>query len=460
MFYYIHTSSRLLVNGFGNLHAKFPSYFYDGVPKQLRHDVANCSCKTLFFLFFLFLAQISGAQTIYADKVYKPTIKTVEFYNSAKEGSFPIINLASAEQLMFDFDELGSNSHTYNYIIEHCDADWNPSRISPTEYLQSFTEDRIQEYRNSTNTIQKYVHYELLFPNRNIAPRIAGNYLLKVYESDVNNPVITRRFYVVNNRANVLAEVTVSQNVALRATNQKINFQVDFNGMNVQNPYGDVRILVMQNARPETAQLNTRPTFIRGTSLLYSDIAINDFAGGNEYRHFDTRSLRLNSERIQRIFRDTANTVLLLTDQPRGNDNYLQLYDNNGGFNIRNQEGRDPRYDADYAQMYFNLAASGAPVDQSVYLVGKFNDYLLNDASKMSYDVQRGRYYLNTLLKQGVYDYQYVLVDKAGHTDYTALEGNHFETENDYQLLVYYRPPGARWEELVGFRQLNTGLRR
>ncbi len=409
-----------------------------------------------FILCLLSLIQSSSAQTIYADKVYKPSIKTVEFYNTTKEGSFPIINLASADQLILDFDELGTRYVTYNYTIEHCDAEWNPSRISPTEYLQAFTEDRIQEYRNSTNTIQKFVHYELQFPNRNIAPKLAGNYLLKVYESDANNPVITRRFYVVNNRANIFAEVAVSQNIALRPTNQKINFQVDFNGMAVQNPYGDVRILVMQNARPETAQLNTRPTFIRGTSLIYNDIAINDFAGGNEFRHLDTRSLRLNSERVQRIFRDTINTVLLLTDQSRGNDNYLQLYDNNGRFNVRNQEGRDPRYDADYAQIYFNLAASGAPVDQSVYVIGKYNDYALNDASKMTYDVMRGRYYYNTPLKQGIYDYQYVLVDKTGHADYSALEGNHFETENDYQLLVYYRPPGARWEELVGFRQLNT----
>lgn len=423
-----------------------------------RNDI-NLFCITLIFCLSSFI-QNTSAQTVYTDKVYKPGIKTVELYNIAKEGSFPIINLASGEQLLFDFDELGSNYHTYNYTIEHCDAEWNPSRISPTEYLQPFTEDRIQEYRNSTNTIQKYVHYELLFPNRNIAPKLAGNYLLKVYESDANNPIITRRFYVVNNHANIFAEVAVSQNIALRATNQKINFQIDFNGMAIQNPYGDVRILVMQNARPERAQLNTRPTFIRGNSLLYNDVSINDFAGGNEFRHFDTRSLRLNSERVQRIFRDTTNTVLLLTDQNRGNDDYLQLYDNNGGFNIRNQEGRDPRYDADYAQVYFNLSASGAPVDQSVYVIGKYNDYTLNDASKMTYDVARGRYYFNTLMKQGIFDYQYVLVDKSGNANYGALEGNHFETENDYQLLVYYRPPGARWEELVGFRRLNTAVRR
>ncbi|OKS85327.1 type IX secretion system plug protein [Mucilaginibacter polytrichastri] len=414
----------------------------------------------ILFFCLLFFVQKSRAQIIYDNRVYRPNIKTVEFCNTIKEGAFPIISLNSNDQLLLGFDELGSNTRTYNYTVEHCDAEWNPSRISPTEYLQSFNEDRIMDYRYSVSTIQKYVHYELKLPNRNIAPKIPGNYLLKVYENgDANNPIITRRFYVVSPRANVAAQIIPSNDVALRQTNQKINLQVNFNGMVVQNPYGDIRIVIMQNGRSETALLNTRPTFIRGASLEYSDLNINDFAGGNEYRHVDTRSLRLNSEHTARIFRDTANAVLLLADRSRDQDNYLSVYDNNGGFYVRNQEGSDPVVDADYAQVYFNIGIPGSTVDNTVYVVGKFNDYVLDQRSKMNFDAAKGRYFFNTLLKQGIVDYQYVLVDKAGKPDYTTLEGNHFETENDYQVLVYYRQPGARWEELVGYLLLNTTKR-
>ena len=74
----------------------------------------------------------------------------------------------------------------------------------------------------------------------------------------------------------------------------------------------------------------------------------------------------------------------------------------------------------------------------------------------MTFDAAGTKYFNSLFLKQGVYDYTYVWVDKTGKPDINALEGSYFETENDYQILVYYRPSGSRWEELVGYRLLNS----
>ncbi|WP_454800964.1 type IX secretion system plug protein [Mucilaginibacter phyllosphaerae] len=415
--------------------------------------------KSVYIFIVSFFAGIACfAQTLpFENNVYRHEIKSIEFYNSKQAGSFPIIDLGGGETVTLGFDDLSGGSRTFNYTIQQCDATWNPSRLSPAEYLESFTDDRLNDYTYSTATFQKYTHYEVKIPNRNIIPKVSGNYILKVYEDgDQNKLILTRKLYVVSKKVAVSANIISSNNVANRRTNQKVNFTVDYTGLPVQNPNTDIRVLLMQNARPETARMNTVPTYIRGTQLVYNDVNINDIPGGNEFRHFDTRTLKLNSERISKIYKDTANTVVLLGDPSRNLPNYTLLYDIDGKFFILNQDGSDPRRDADYAHMYFSLAANKSPEDGTPYIVGQFNDYKLDDRSKLTYD-SRGRWYTDLLLKQGVYDYQYVWVSNATkQPDDTFLEGNYFETENEYQLLVYYRQAGARYEQLVGYSLLNT----
>lgn len=408
-------------------------------------------------LFLLFFHSSFGQQNIYEDKVYQPEIKAVEFYNQKEEQSFPIITLGSTEKLELRFDDLGTKSRNFSYTIEHCDAEWKSSNLSPADYLQSFTEERIHDYRYSVNTLQKYTNYTFKLPNQSIIPKLAGNYLLKVYENgDPSQLVLTRRFYILGPKVNISAEIVPSTQINTRATNQKINFQIDYSGLTIQNPYVEIRTMVMQNERADILQTTTKPQFIRGNQLIYNDIKTNDFPGGNEFRRFDLRSLRLNSEHIAKIYQDTINTVLLLGDLPWNQTNYTFRYDNNGIFFVRNQDGSDPRIDADYAHIHFSLAADKTNKDEDVYILGKFNNYQKNDQSKLQYDEIKGRFHTSLFLKQGIYDYHYITANQSlSKINDNAIDGSYFETENNYQILVYYRRPGARWEELVGYRQLN-----
>jgi len=426
---------------------------------QIKFAFRGCR----WIIFVVFALVIFGfvvpavAQTPYDNTVYRPEIKSVEFYNTKKPASFPLITLGSDEKVLLAFDNLLGGSKDYSYTIEHCDADWNSSNISTTEYLKSYQDDKITNYTYSLGTIQKYTHYELMLPNENIAPKIPGNYVLKVYEDgDQSKLVITRRLYVLSPKIGISAEVVPPNDNAQRETDQKVNFTLNYGALRIQNPAAELRTFVMQNARSETGIMNNQPTYINGTQLIFNDITQNNFPGGNEFRHFDTRSLKLNSDRVLRIVKDTANAIVMLTDPDMSGKPYTFQYDLDGAYYIMNQDGTDPRNDADYAHMFFTLGTTHTSNEGTPYLVGRFNDYKLDDNSKMQFDSRNGKFAIALFLKQGVYDYTYVWVDKAGKQDDTALEGSHFETENTYQLLVYYRPAGARWEELIGFRELSS----
>ncbi|WP_133577762.1 type IX secretion system plug protein [Pedobacter metabolipauper] len=413
----------------------------------------------VFFLMVLStqIAVAQGQQFVYENKVYQPQIRTVQCYNAQKEQSLPILTLKSNEQLVFSFDDLNGSSKNYSYTIEHCTSDWKPSRLSPLDYLDGLSEDRISDYKFSFGTIQKYTHYRLTLPNSQIKPKISGNYLLKVYEEgNAQKPVVSQRFYIVDNQASIGVDIVPSSQVSLRFSNQKINFTVVHQSP-IQNPYTDLKVIVMQNGDPLTAITNTKPAFIRPGSILYNELNSNDFPAGNEFRKFDIRSLRYKGANVQDILKDSTTNVILFQDVNTNKAKYTNLVDEDGNFFIRNQEGRDNDTDGDYVGVSFTLNATQPSANGDAYIIGRFNNFQLNEASKLNYDASRKRFYGNILLKQGLYDYKYVWLDKtSGKADQTVFEGSYFETGNTYQVYAYYKRPGSRFEELIGFTSISN----
>lgn len=395
----------------------------------------------------------------YEDHVYKKNIKTIQLHDESYELSQPILNLESQERLKLSFDDLDADLKNYSYTLIHCNANWEPSDLQPAEYIDGFADNTITDYRYSFNTLQKFTHYNTVFPNNATRITKSGNYILKVYmDGNPENIVITKRFMVYQNKISIVSKVTAASIIEDRNYKQELDFTINHEGYPITNPFGDLKIVITQNNRWDNAKTNLKPVFVKDEELVYDYDQDNVFTGGNEFRYFDMKSIRYHSERIYSVNTDTAgNHVTLYTDEKRDFKRYSTYTDINGKYLIKIQEGTNSEVEADYCYVNFFLPYDNALTDGNLYVFGAFNDWKCNRDNLMHYNEKRFGYECTLYLKQGYYNYEYVFL-KDGETaaDETIIEGMHYETENDYTIYAYHRKQGTFYDQLIGVKRLNS----
>ena len=396
----------------------------------------------------------------YDDYNYKPNIRTVQFHESTWEYAAPVISLGGTEQIELAFDDLDPNQTAYAITFVHCNADWTPSDLMTSEYLSGFFDVNIINYSFSSNTYQKYAHYSVLFPQQNVTFTKSGSYLMYMYaNSDPKNLVLSRRFMVYDNKVNIGG--TFRQTMGDdQFKKQQLDFTISAGSYDLNNPYKDMKVALVQNNRWDNAVTDIKPTFMNGSQFIYSLDDASSFNGGNEFRFFDIRSLRFLTEKVKEIYRDEnlKNHVVLYKEELRANKPYLFYNDFNGSFLIRNREAiGDSDIEGDYVYVEFFLPYPNPEPNGNFYVMGKLTDWRMNRNSKMTYNYTRMGYETKLYLKQGYYNYMYVLSNDAKKGgDETIVEGNHWDTENDYNIYVYHRKFGTYYDQLVGFKRLNT----
>ncbi|PJJ75494.1 uncharacterized protein DUF5103 [Thermoflavifilum aggregans] len=402
----------------------------------------------------------SSINWITPDHVYVPYIKTVHLYPSDMPLNYPLITLNSGQTLTLSFDDLEGGVKDYYYTIVLCNADWKPANLNPFEYIKGFSENRITQYRFSTFPLQHYTHYTLSFPNSNCAPARPGNYILKVYlNDDPSQPVFTRRFLVVNQAVQIAGKIEQPINPKIFQTYQKVNIQIDTRGLNVSNPFDQIKVWMLQNYRWDNAIHDIRPTFVRGSVLEYNAENDCEFPAMKEWRWIDLRSFRLETERVERIDENNNQIeVYARPDASRANQRYQQRRDIDGRYTTEMLEsGYNPDVDGDYATVHFSYVTPEPFTNAHLYIFGELTNYECNPSNELHYNPTTGAYEGSLFLKQGYYDYIYGLVTPGSNQLDTRLtEGNWWETENTYTILVYFRPIGGRADELVGATVLNS----
>jgi len=405
------------------------------------------------------------------DHVYKPNIHTVKLYKSGDIYSYPVLSLGTAEQLELHFDDMDADMKYYYYTFQLCNADWTPANVQPFDYIRGFITNRISTYRASTIVQTRYTHYQAFLPDRNSVPTKGGNYLLKVFlNDDTSKLVFTKRFLVVNNKTTVAAQVLQPFNGNFFQTHQRVQVAVTTlpNQLTTFSPQ-DLKVTVVQNNIWRSRNLLDRPTIFRGNYFEYSDEANTTFQAGKEWRWIDLRSLRLLSDRMAKL-QDSDSSgrvdVFIKPDAERRGQIYVYNRDFNGIYTVENRDNANPLWQGEYAWVHFTFIPPGnRPYEgKSVYVFGELTNYEQNDESRMEFNAEKGVYEKAIYLKQGFYNYSYVtLTDRKQDGVLPSLEnteGNYWGTENGYMVLVYFRPFGARADELVGFARVNSAFQR
>lgn len=390
---------------------------------------------------------------IYQTQVFDEQIKTLQIGLSGVALSLPVINFNDNSVLEVSFDELSHNAHTYHYRILHCNSDWTPSQLVSTEYISGFTIGDITDYALSVSTLVNYTHYRLTLPNEYMGFKISGNYVLQIYEDDVNQPVAQACFSVAEPKVEISGRVRGSTDTEINSTLQQLDFEVDLRNFPTSDPKNDIKVNVRQNQRIDNQIINLQPTFFNNSKLSFINNRQLIFEGGNEYHRFDISSLYAASYGLDYVKYDGTynNAYLLPYSLPAI---YVTQPDVNGKFVINFQEAfSDVSVEADYVQVHFAFD-SGAPFfDGNVYVGGDFNYNLIDNAVQMKYVVEDGRYILTYLLKQGGYNYQYWFVPKNQQVASTRrTDGTFWQTNNEYTIYVYSRAWGERYDRLIGVK--------
>ena len=356
--------------------------------------------------------------------------------------------------LEISFDDLEADSKDYQYKIEHMTHDWKSSRLSSSQFIDGFDQNTIVNVSNSFNTLQNYTHYSVRIPNINTVITKSGNYLLSILNTD-DDVIFTRRFVLYEPSTTVGVTVERSRNSKTLNTQQTIEFIINHPKIKINNPAQEVHVVILKNNNWEEKITNLQPTFFRPNQLSYTYTNKTNFWGGNEYLNFDNKLIRNNSLNVVKIIKKDIFHHYLYPFEFNPFRKYSYNPDINGQFVIRTLEAKDSKTEADYAMIHFTLSVEEAFSEREVYVYGAFNDFKITDENKMYFDQEERAYKANILLKQGFYNYTFATKETNGNINTNDVNGSFYETENEYTVIVYYKPFGSFFERVVG---IGTGF--
>jgi len=375
----------------------------------------------------------------------------------------PIVQLNGRQQIEISFDEMGHNYSRLVYHIYHCSYDWNKSEsesLFESDYLEGLNGQVLEDYDISFNTTQLYTHYRFKIPSEDVRLRLSGNYRVEIYdeeeyqESNAPQPLLKAEFCVVETGMNVQGEISTNTDIDFNCSHQQVTYGINYGSLRVIDPQKEIHTVVMQNRRIDNAVRNLEPNIRKANGIEYTHRKELIFPAGNEFRKFeiiDMHRPNLNVDYL-RWFPPYFHSTLY---PERIERNYVYDEDQNGNSILRNAEYDDEHITSEYLWVHFTLQAEEKIPGSDVYVCGLWTNGYWDDQCKMEWNENKKEYTASLYLKQGYYNYQYRQREEEtlkGITQYT--DGDFYETENEYNIMVYYRPQGGRYDKLVCYAVL------
>ncbi len=414
-------------------------------------------------LLTLALLYVMPAVTAWADDtrtgIFDSRFRTLQVRLAGRDMLPAIITLGGNDTIVISFDELAEDRSYLRYSLTHCDASWHPSSLIYSEYIDGFNDVEVTDFEFSESTTVHYIHYRIVIPDDDMRIKLSGNYLLKVYhEEDPDKTVLQARFSVSENLAGIAAEVTSRTDIDINDRHQQLKFTVDVGKENIRDVYSDLKIEVSQNGRLDNVVMLTSPQRVSGGKAYYEHIRQLIFPSGNEYRRFETSSVTYPNMNVAEIsYSEPYYHADLCTDVTRATKPYAYDMTQHGRYRIREYNSLESDIQADYILTHFSLD-SQQMAGYDIYIDGDLGYRRFSPDTKMYYNEELSRYEATMLLKQGAYNYCYIAVPTGSDRGFTSVvEGDFYQTVNEYTIKVYYRAPGSRYDRLLVVTTIFSG---
>ncbi len=384
-------------------------------------------------------------------------IKSLRCYSSVDETSFPIISKdGDQSSITIDFDMQAVQYPNLAIHFRFCDSNWQPyDNVFLLNPIYN-TENNIYLERLPLNIRGAQYHYKGTFPNQNVTFPFSGKWKYFIVDQFDRRKIFAEgKFFVVNPEIRVntklFRETLQNRFDESSMMNRTVALQTSFILPDSLFHVHLKRVEIFVNRKMDYPIIiekfaNTPDQFFEWNASNRFSFLTRNIYPMNEYRSTDTRDYNVyNSSLVHAKFGEIE-TSDFFSKRRR---------DYNGGSFLLNHRNEN----ADYLEVQFRMRPP-EEITKPIFLVGSFNNWKVLPEYEMFDD--NGLLNISVELKRGYYEYQYVTADlrngRVENIDWNILEGNFYETVNEYHIFLYYEEQDkGNYDKIIGYSKIIGG---